>query len=36
MSLSEGDIRRIADLGRIDISDSQIPVIQGEINDIFR
>lgn len=36
MSLSEGDIRRIADLGRIDVSDSQIPVIQGEINDIFQ
>ena len=36
MPLSAGDIRRIADLGRIDISEEQIKVMQGELNDIFR
>lgn len=36
MSLSMDDIRRIADLGRIDISDEQAVVIQGELNDIFQ
>jgi aspartyl-tRNA(Asn)/glutamyl-tRNA(Gln) amidotransferase subunit C len=29
------DIRRIADLGHIDISDEQAKVMQGELNDIF-
>ena len=36
MSLSEDDIRRIADLGRIDITDEQVLAMQGELNDIFR
>ena len=36
MSLSMDDIRRIADLGRIDISDEQARVVQGELNDIFK
>ena len=36
MPLSAGDIRRIADLGRIDISEEQIKVMQGELNDIFQ
>ena len=36
MPLSAGDIRRIADLGRIDISEEQIRVMQGELNDIFK
>lgn len=36
MALSAGDIRRIADLGRIDISEEQITVMQGELNDIFQ
>ena len=36
MPLSAGDIRRIADLGRIDISEDQIKVMQGELNDIFQ
>ncbi len=36
MALSEGDIRRIADLGRIDLSEEQTKIIQGELNDIFR
>ena len=35
MSLSMDDIRRIADLGRIDLSDEQMRVIQGELNGIF-
>lgn len=35
MSLSVDDIRRIADLGRIDVSDEQTRIIQGELNDIF-
>ena len=35
MPLSAGDIRRIADLGRIDISEEQIKVMQRELNDIF-
>ncbi|MFU0842067.1 MAG: Aspartyl/glutamyl-tRNA(Asn/Gln) amidotransferase subunit C [Burkholderia sp.] len=35
MSLSMDDIRRIADLGHIDISDEQAKVMQGELNDIF-
>ena len=36
MSLTLEDIRRIADLGRIEISDEQAVVMQGELNDIFR
>lgn len=36
MSLSEDDIRRIADLGRIGISDEQVTAMQSELNDIFR
>ena len=36
MSLSMDDIRRIADLGRIDISDEQARIVQGELNDIFQ
>ena len=36
MALSAGDIRRIADLGRIGISEEQITVMQGELNDIFQ
>ena len=36
MALSAGDIHRIADLGRIDISDEQVKVMQGELNDIFQ
>ena len=36
MSLSEDDIRHIADLSRIDISDEQVLAMQGELNDIFR
>ncbi len=36
MSLTMDDIRRIADLGRIDISDEQAKVVQGELNDIFQ
>lgn len=36
MPLSAGDIRRIADLGRIDISEEQIKVMQDELNDIFQ
>ena len=36
MPLSAGDIRRIADLGRIDISEVQIRVMQGKLNDIFK
>ena len=36
MSLSEDDIRRIADLGRIDITDEQVLAMQGELYDIFR
>lgn len=35
MALSMDDIRRIADLGYIDISDEQAKVMQGELNDIF-
>lgn len=35
MSLSMDDIRRIADLGHIDISDEQAKAMQGELNDIF-
>ena len=35
MALSAGDIHRIADLGRIDISDEQVKVMQGELNDIL-
>lgn len=36
MSLTMDDIRRIADLGRIDISDEQAKVVQGELNDILQ
>ena len=36
MAQSAGDIHRIADLGRIDISDEQVKVLQGELNDIFQ
>ena len=36
MPLSAGDIRRIADLGRIDLSEEQTQVIQSELNDIFQ
>lgn len=36
MSLTMDDIRRIADLGRIDISDEQARIVQGELNDIFQ
>lgn len=36
MSLSEDDIRRIADLGRIGISDEQVAAMQSELNDIFK
>lgn len=36
MSLTLEDIRRIAGLGRIEISDEQAVVMQGELNDIFR
>ena len=36
MALSASDIHRIADLGRIDISDEQVKVMQGELNDIFQ
>ena len=36
MPLSAGDISRIADLGRIDISEDQIQVMQSELNDIFQ
>ena len=36
MALSAGDIHRIADLGRIDISAEQVKVMQGELNDIFQ
>ena len=34
MPLSAGDIRRIADLGRIDISEEQIKVINHRIEDL--
>lgn len=36
MALSAGDIRRIADLGRIDLSEEQMAAIHGELNDIFQ
>ena len=36
MSLTMDDIRRIADLGRIYISDEQARIVQGELNDIFQ
>ncbi len=36
MPLSESDVRRIADLGRIHVSEDQIPHFQAELNDIFR
>ena len=36
MALSAGDIHRIADLGRIDISDEQVKVMQGELNEQIR
>ena len=36
IALSAGDIRRIADLGRIDLSEEQTQVIQSELNDIFQ
>jgi aspartyl-tRNA(Asn)/glutamyl-tRNA(Gln) amidotransferase subunit C len=35
MSLSEDDVRHIAKLAAIAISDEEIPVIQGQLNDIF-
>lgn len=35
MSLSSDDIRRIADLSRIDISDEQVGVMKNELNAIF-
>ncbi len=36
MSLSADDIRRIADLGRIDITEAQVQSMQAELNDIFK
>ena len=36
MSLSLGDVRRIADLAHIDISEEQAVRMQGEMNDIFK
>lgn len=36
MSLTMEDIRRIADLGCIDISDEQAKIVQVELNDIFQ
>ena len=36
MPFSAGDIRRIADPGRIDLSEEQTQVIQNELNDIFQ
>ena len=36
MSLSLDDVRRIADLAHIDISEAQAERMQGEMNDIFK